>query len=410
MLLTKAYDHAPMINPCQGFVRRYRAPGYHPAMPALDEVPAAGVAAALRPFGESSMLPAAAYTSETVLAWERRHLFAGAWTCLGRVEELRQGANQRALMTGDVGVLLTLDGDSVRAFANVCRHRGHELLPGEEATSRNAVVCPYHGWAYRLDGTVLSAAGMRGVQGFDPAAYGLVELPAVVWHGWLFVNATGTAPPFTSYVGALDGIVAPYRPGELRLGARHDYEVAANWKVIVENYHECYHCPLIHPELCRVSPPTSGDNWSLPGAWVGGAMELRERAETMSLDGSSAGVFIDGAPRRTVAYLALFPNLLISAHPDYVMTHRLRPIGPGRTAVECSWYFPPGVDDPTYAVKFWDVTNREDWSACESVQRGLSSPHFIPGPLAPNEDAVYQWVSLIARTYQDPVAGLAEAC
>jgi glycine betaine catabolism A len=378
-------------------------------MRGLDEVPVEGVAAAVKQFGESSMLPAAAYTSDAVLAWERRHLFAGAWTCLGRTDELREDVNQCAMVVGDVGVLLIFNDDGVLAFANVCRHRGHELLADGQAASRNAVVCPYHGWAYRLNGTLLSAAGMRGVKGFDPAAYGLVELPVEVWHGWVFVNATGTAPPFAGYVGALEGIIAPYAPERLRLGARHDYEVAANWKVIAENYHECYHCPLIHPELCRVSPPTSGDNWSLPGTWVGGSMDLRDRAETMSLDGRSSGTFIEGAPRRTVAYVGLFPNLLISAHPDYVMTHRLHPVAPGRTAVECSWYFPTGVDDPAYAVDFWDVTNREDWAACESVQRGLSSPHFRPGPLAPNEDAVYQWVSLIARTYQDPVAALAEA-
>jgi Rieske 2Fe-2S family protein len=93
------------------------------------------------------------------------------------------------------------------------------------------------------------------------------------------------------------------------------------------------------------------------------------------------------------------PNLLISLHPDYVMTHRLEPRAPGLTAIECSWYFPAEVTDPSYAVDFWDITNREDWAACESVQRGAESPHFRPGPLAPAEDAVYQWVTMIARGY-----------
>jgi len=158
-----------------------------------------------------------------------------------------------------------------------------------------------------------------------------------------------------------------------------------------------------------VSPPTSGDNWSLPGAWVGGAMDLREHAETMSLSGRSAGVFIEGAPRDTVRYLGLFPNLLVSAHPDYVMTHRLEPLAPDRTRIVCDWYFPDGVADPAYAVEFWDITNREDWAACESVQRGVSSPHYRPGPLASGEDAVYQWVTLIARAYLDPVRALAHA-
>src|SRR5439155_5318691 len=172
---------------------------------------------------------------------------------------------------------------------------------------------------------------------------GLVELPAVRWHGWVFVDALGQAPPFDAYVGALDDLVAPYHPAGLALGARHSYEVAANWKLLVENYHECYHCPLIHPELCQVSPPASGENWRLPGAWVGGAMDLREHAETMSLDGRTGGRFLPGADRRTVRYLGLYPNLLISAHPDYVMTHRLEPVSPAVTRVECSWYF-PGTD------------------------------------------------------------------
>jgi Rieske 2Fe-2S family protein len=368
---------------------------------------ASAVAAALRPHGSSVMLPAAAYTADDVYAWERRHLFAGTWTCLGRVAELLADGTHRAVEVGDVGVLLTAEDGRIRAYANVCRHRGHELLPvGGESTHR-AVVCPYHGWSYRLDGSLRAAPGMDGV---DVDGLDLVELPATHWRGWLFVNATGQAPPFERHLGALAAIVDPYRPADLVLGARHTYEVAANWKIIVENYHECYHCPLIHPELCQVSPPASGANWDLPGAWVGGAMDLRPHAETVSLDGRSGGRPLPGVDPRTVAYLSLLPNLLISAHPDYVMTHLLTPLAPGRTRIECSWYFPPGVADPSYAVDFWDVTNREDWAACESVQRGAANPHFVPGPLAAREDAVYQWVTMIARLYEDPVAGLAAAC
>jgi hypothetical protein len=149
----------------------------------------------------------------------------------------------------------------------------------------------------------------------------------------VFVNATGRAPAFERYAGAMAGIVAPYRAEDLTVGARHTYDVAANWKIIVENYHECYHCPLIHPELCQVSPPSSGANWDLPGAWVGGSMDLREHAETMSLSGRSAGLPLPGVDPRSVQYLSLFPNLLVSAHPDYVMTHRLTPLARGRPVV-----------------------------------------------------------------------------
>jgi Rieske 2Fe-2S family protein len=360
------------------------------------------------------MLPARAYTDPAVLAWERRHLFAGAWTCAGRLDDLfgGDGVTTRALKVGDVGVLLTAADATVRGFANVCRHRGHELLPDGGTATRPSVVCPYHGWAYRLDGSLATAPGVAAVarSPFDPGRYGLVELPVRVWHGWVFVNALGGAPPFASYLGGLADLIAPYRPERLWRGARHRYEVAANWKVIVENYQECYHCPLIHPELCRVSPPASGQNWTLPGAWVGGAMDLRDGAATMSLDGRSAGAVIDGAPQGTVRYIALFPNLLISAHPDYVMTHRLEPLSPGVTRVECAWYFPEPGTDPGYAADFWDITNRQDWAACESVQRGLASPHFRPGPLAAGEDAVHRWVSLLARCYLDPVGALGAAC
>ena len=127
----------------------------------------------------------------------------------------------------------------------------------------------------------------------------------------------------------------------------------------------------------------------------------------MSLDGKSAGVVIDGldaTEQRTVMYIAMFPNLLISLHPDYVMTHRLTPLAVDRTFVECAWLFPEVVAerdgfDPSYAVDFWDITNRQDWSACESVQRGLSSEHAVPGPLAPEEDGVQHFVARVARGY-----------
>src|SRR5437588_6977705 len=362
-------------------------------------LPVADLAAVLAPFGASRMLPGAAYTSPEVLAWERRHLFAAAWTCLGRRDDLlAHGPTQRGVTAGDVGVLLTAAGQRLRGFANVCRHRGHELLPDGGTATRGAIVCPYHGWSYRLDGAL--AAAPRMPTDLDASDHGLVEVPVEVWQGWVFVNATGTAPPLPAYLGGLAGLVEPYRPASLVHGARHSYGIAANWKVVVENYHECYHCPLIHPELCAVSPPASGDNHDLPGAWIGGSMDLREHAETMSLDGRSGGAFIPGAERRRVHYLGLFPDLLISLHPDYVMTHRLRPLAPGRTHVECSWYVPEGADGADHAVEFWDRTNRQDWDACESVQRGLASPHFRPGPFAPNEDAVHRWVRTIAGAYQ----------
>ena len=360
---------------------------------------------------EGRMLPAVAYTSAEVLAWELRHLYAGTWCCLGRLDELLPGdgdrpVTQRAVTVGDVGALLTRSGDDVRMFANTCRHRGHELLADGATSVRQSIVCPYHAWTYDLAGHVQAAPGFREVDGFEPAR------PRAGGAAGAGLGRVGVRPRrdhrrrrcrSRSTSASWAGIVEPYAPATLRLADRHTYEVAANWKVLAENYHECYHCPLIHPELCQVTPPTSGDNYDLPGAWVGGSMVLRDGMATMSLTGESGGHPIPGVDPTAVEYVHLLPNLLVSAHPDYVMTHRLLPLAPGRTWVECSWYLRPGADgtvpDPSYAVEFWDLTNRQDWAACESVQRGLASPHFSPGPFAPNEDAVARFVAPGVEAY-----------
>ena len=130
----------------------------------------------------------------------------------------------------------------------------------------------------------------------------------------------------------------------LVVAGQHDYDAAANWKILTENYHECYHCPMIHPELCKVSPPKSGENYSAPGTWVGGWMDLRDGMATMSLDGASHGAplrNLDANGLRTVIYVNVFPNVLISLHPDYVMVHRLVPLAADRTRIECTWSFAP---------------------------------------------------------------------
>jgi glycine betaine catabolism A len=278
--------------------------------------------------------------------------------------------------------------------------------------------CPYHAWVYELDGSLRGAPSFAAVEGFDRAEFPLIPAGVAEWRGWIFVDAGAEAGPFGERVGNLDQVMGPYEPERLRVAARHDYEVEANWKLLSENYHECYHCSSIHPELCRVTPIDSGVDLRPEGAWAGGTMELMDHAATMSLSGESRGVplrGLDERQRREVIYAQLFPNLLISAHPDYVLTHRLEPLSPRRTRVTCQWLFPPEAFDlegfdPSYAVEFWDLTNRQDWAACESVQRGLASPHFRPGPLAPNEDAVHQWVRLVASCYLDPAGALSCAC
>jgi Rieske 2Fe-2S family protein len=353
-------------------------------------------------------LPAEAYASASVLRWEMERFFDGSWVCVGRSDDLRHPGDRLAVRLGHECVLLVRDeGGVLRAFYNVCRHRGHELMEVGDVASGRFLRCPYHAWAYGLDGRLKGTPGYAGVSGFDRADYSLVPVRIAEWRGWTFANASGDAPPFEEHVGNLGEMIGNHRPEELVTAARQDYEVGANWKILVENYHECYHCPSIHPELCKVSPPKSGEDHEAQGAWVGGSMELEDHAETMSLTGESfaprLGYLAEGQERE-VYYYQLFPNLLISLHPDYVLTHRLRPLAPDRTAVECEWLFSrEAVEtegfDPSYASDFWDVTNGQDWRACEGVQRGVSSRGYRQGPLSPEESTVGKFVAMVARGY-----------
>ncbi len=361
----------------------------------------------LAPFGSSRTLPAEAYLSERVLAFERDRFFDCSWVCVGRAADLPAAGDQRAAVVGTETVLLVRGrDDSVRAFYDVCPHRGHELLPVGDKTTRPLVTCPYHAWSFALDGA-LRGTGRADAGGADPEDLALRPVPLVDWHGWLFVNPSGDAAPLADHVGDLDAIVAPYAPAELVVAAESEYQVAANWKLLAENYHECLHCPSIHPELCTVSPPSSGRSVAGPGNWVGGPMDLADHAETMSDDGRSRGAAIAGLDerrRREVQYLQLLPNLLLSLHPDYVLTHRIEPLAPGRSLVRCQWLFPAeAVDragfDPAYAVDFWDRTNRQDWAACESLQRGVASRGYRPGVLTEREHDVYRFVTMVAAGY-----------
>ena len=344
----------------------------------------------MAPFGQSRMLPREAYVDQAVFEWEQHaHLL--------RLEVRRpclrpgrgRAPRRRSVPAPNAVLLVRGDDDVLRAFANTCRHRGHELLACGATAKRRSIVCPYHSWSYRLDGTLRNAPGFKRRRGLRrPTSSGS---PSCGW--WIGTAGCSSTPAaqdaeFADHVAGLEDVVAPYRPEDLTIVARHSYELATNWKVIAENYQECYHCSTIHPELSRISPPTSGENLELDGL-VDGRLDVDRstRPRPCRSVGNSGGVAIQGLSEhelRTVMYLVGYPNLLVSLHPDYVMTHLMTPLAVDRTHVECAWAFPKEVAakpdfDPSYAVDFWDLTNRQDWAACESVQRGLSSPARAPG-------------------------------
>ena len=361
----------------------------------------ADIKAVLEPFGSSMGLPGAAYRSDAVFAWEAEHFFAGTWVCAGRLDDLLQPGQARALAIGAETVLVVRDGQTLRAFSNVCRHRGHELVPVGEAVDVRLIRCPYHSWTYRLDGSLKTAPTFTGREGFAEADYPLIPVRTGTWEGWLFISLAG-ASELDDHLGNAAELLEPYGIGELTTGHRKRYEVAANWKVIAENYNECYHCTSIHPELCEVTPVNSGTDLQPTGLWCGGTMDLKDHAVTMSLDGSSPLAplpGVGGERLRQVVYLSMFPNLLISAHPDYVLTHRLTPVAPDRTEIECTWLFERADIDPSFAVDFWDITNEEDWAVCEGVQRGMANSGHRPGPLSNWEATDYQFLTMVARAY-----------
>jgi phenylpropionate dioxygenase-like ring-hydroxylating dioxygenase large terminal subunit len=360
------------------------------------------------PFGTSQTLPSEAYLSSEVLDWEMGNLWRDNWVCVGRLHELVSPGQLRAIDVAGEGALISVESDgTVRAFSNVCRHRGHELAPIGDAFDARQIRCPYHSWAYRMDGTLRNAPKFTQTVDFDTDEYPLMQLGVAVQGGWLWIDMSSTATTIEEHFGNLALITQPYETDRLRTAATHSYVVEANWKIIVENYNECYHCSTIHPELCEVTPPESGYDHQPTGMWCGGTMDLKEHAVTMSLDGSSRGANFRGVDERLarqVWYLTVMPNLLLSLHPDYVMTHRLTPLGVDRTQIECSWLFPPEAFeldgfDPAYAVDFWDITNREDWSACESVMRGVKNRGYRPGPLSNWEGTVYQFIGIMAHAY-----------
>ncbi len=364
--------------------------------------------ATLAPFGRSVTLPRDSYRSAAVFDFESERFFTRGWVCAGRLDDLPRPEQARAINVGNEVILLVRDGGGVlRGFYNACRHRAHELLAPGSTVDVRLLKCPYHAWTYGLDGSLKGAPTLTRSPGFDKDAYPLIEVACETWEGFLFVDPSGEAGPLVDHIGNLTSLLAPYHIGGLRPAARHDYEIAANWKLVVENYHECYHCSSIHPALCEVTPPDSGVDMEPTGLWCGGTMDLMEHAVTMCFDGASHGAVLTGLSSeqaRRVVYVGLFPNLLISAHPDYVMTHRLMPLSPDRTAIECEWLFPPEAFelegfDPAYAVDFWDVTNREDWAACEAVQRGIKTRGYRQGPLSPWESTLYQFYQMIGAAY-----------
>jgi glycine betaine catabolism A len=366
------------------------------------------LAPTLRPLLEASHLPPRAFFDESIASWEVEHVFLGGWLCAGHAGPVSErGAFVTREIAGESLLLVGDDEGRPRGFHNVCRHRGARLVSGAEGRVRR-LQCPYHAWSYGFDGSLRSAPQTEAIADFDRACFGLTPVRTEVLEGLLFFDVSGTAPPLEAHAGALAVQLARYRLGELRRAAAVAYDVAANWKAIVQNYSECLHCPGVHPELSRLSHYQSGVDFEGPGAWCGGSMTLSDGAVTMATGGGGGArppiAGIEGDALREVLYFALFPNALVSLHPDYAMLHTLWPRGPGRTEVVCEWYFEPETMaregfEAGDAVEFWDTVNRQDWHVCELTQLGIGSRGFRRGRYTANEHTVHAFDRMVADAY-----------
>ena len=345
-------------------------------------------------------LPARAYTDASWFALEMDRVFARMWLAAGRVDQLQAaGAFVRRDVAG-ASVLIVRAGDgSIRAFHNVCRHRGTQLCLEHEGSFHGSIQCPYHAWTYGLDGRLLAAPQMDEVAGFDRAAYPLRAVACDTWDGHIFINLSVTPPALASQLGELPARFAPWQMDQLRPARRIEYDVATNWKLVVQNYNECLHCPVIHPLLNRMHHYLGAENVPSAETYCGGAMGFKDGIETLSTDGKRRRDVLPGLAardREQVNYFAIYPNFLLTLHPDYMMTITIWPQDCGRTKLVAEWHFHPdemAKKDFVFedAVEFWDRTNREDWGISEQSYLGISSRGYQPGPYSERERQLWEF-------------------
>ena len=350
------------------------------------------------------------FVSPRIFAEEQEKISSRQWVLVGHQSQIAQSGDYfTADIAGESIIVIRDSRFAIRGFYNVCRHRGARLkedLCGHAST----IQCPYHAWTYALDGRLIGETHMDETQGFNKADYSLHPVNLELWEGFLFVNladasarhggqaARGGYRSLEEWFTPLAGKFSRWNLPSLRSAKRIEYEVRANWKLIFQNYSECYHCLGVHPELSKISPHDSAENDLTEGPFLGGFMRIA-KGRSLTMSGHTCALPVGGfgdEDFRFVFYYSIFPNMLLSLHPDYVMVHQLLPQSPERTLIFCNWFFHPEAferDDfnPEDAIQFWDMINRQDWHVCELSQQGISSRAYEPGPYSARESIPAAW-------------------
>ena len=342
-----------------------------------------GLAAPEHPLEEGWTLPASWYADEAVLALERARIFAGAWQYVGPAEWVSRPGSFFAAQIGHVPVIVVRSSEgALRGFVNVCRHRGHLVVTGQGC--RETLQCPYHAWTYDLDGSLRRAPRSDREPGFDPSGLSLLPVSVGSWGPFLFGSPDPDAAPLEEWLGELPALVAEsgLDIGAIDFHSHHEWPIAANWKVVMENFLECYHCPTAHPGFSKVIDVD-------PDAY-----RLRVHPTFSSQVGPVRPSALEGngkvsyTPRGEVSqaqYHFLFPATTLNVAPGIpnISLERYLPDGFRRTIEVTDYYF--GADVSSAAIDelmAWDTqVAEEDVSLVESVQRGLDSGAVPQGRL-----------------------------
>jgi len=346
-------------------------------------------------------LPGKYYHSQEIYEEELEKIFYKKWVLAGRAEEIPKAGDYKLFEIGDESVIIARNKEGgISANFNVCRHRGTRMCvePKGHFESKN-IQCPYHAWTYALDGKLIASPMMQSLESFDKESHNLHPAGIHEWGGFMFVNLAEDPLPFEEQMGALVNKFEDWKLPELRIAHVIKYELACNWKLILQNYQECYHCPGVHPLLSKLTPFQSAQHDCNEGAVIGGFMQLEEGVKSMTMDGEPAGppvCDVGGADMKRVYYYSVFPNMLLTPHPDFVLFHHIMPRGNGSITNTCHWLYHPdviadksSVERIQSAVEFWDLTNKEDWAVCEQMQQGTKSRRFTRGTYSGQEDMLY---------------------
>jgi Rieske 2Fe-2S family protein len=355
-------------------------------------------------------LPGSAYSDPELFAREQELIFEQMWFCAVRSADIGKPGAFKTVQVGRESILVTRSrSGEARAFFNICRHRGAQLCTEDSGEVKRSFQCPYHAWTYDLDGKLVAAPNLTKMPDVDRVDYGLRKVQVREWLGYVWVCLADEAPSFEDTVmgavrtrlGDIESI-EHYNVENLELGRRISYDVRANWKLIIENFMECYHCATIHPELTEVLPEFA-DGFAAQ-YFVGHGAEFGEDVKGFTIDGSEGFDRIPGISddqdRRYYA-VTIRPQVFLNLVPDHVILHRMYPIAPDRTIVECDWLYLPEVvqsgKDVSHSVELFHRVNQQDFDACERCQLATNSRVYADGGvLVPSEHHIaefHTWVS-----------------